>query len=198
MTQKKSRSRAVTDTKNASTKPATAPAEDEFYDDATSDFAKIEHLAPSTPPNYGAGRLVAIWALKNGERKNDEGKLYPWTETVTLVLDDGPDGDQASEMVGTAPVRLDGLQHSTTGLVARLSKRVEGVNAKGVKLKYRPMIGRVNTQASKKNKNVAAFSIAEPTDDDRKIVQQYKDLIISINQELEAKDAKSADENAFG
>lgn len=171
--------------------------EDEFYDDATSAFPSIEHLAPSVPPNFGAGRLVAVWAKENGSAKSaTSGKDYGYTETLTLVLDDGPDGDQVNDLVPAAPQRLD-LRHSTTGLYSRLRLRVEGVNAKGVPLKFRPMIGRINTQASRNNKNVPAYSIAEPTDADRAIVLAHKAEIIAINKELEAKASKSEDDAAF-
>jgi hypothetical protein len=171
--------------------------DEEWMDGASSTFAKMENLAPSVPPNFGAGRLVAIWAQKNGERKNDEGQIYPFTETLTLVLDDGPNGDQVSDVVGEAPVRLDGFQHSTSGLVARLAKRVTGTNTKGVHLRHRPMIGRINTQASKKNKNVAAYSIAEPTAEDMEIARRHKDLIVSINKELESAEKNAEDSAAF-
>lgn len=179
------------------TEQTNIPAEDEFYDDATSAFPSIEHLAPSVPPNFGAGRLVAIWAKENGTAKSStNNKDYGFTETITLVLDDGPDGDQVNELVPAAPQRLD-LRHSTTGLYSRLRLRAEGVNAKGVPLRFRPMIGRINTQASRNNKNVPAYSIAEPTDADREIVMKFKDDIVAINKELEAKAAKSEDDAAF-
>jgi hypothetical protein len=149
--------------------------DEEWMDGASSAFPKAENLAPAVPPNYGPGRLLAIWALSKGERKNDEGKLYPFVETVTLVLDDGPDGSQTDELVGPAPVKLEGFQHSTTGLVSRLLKRVEGTNAK----------------------NVPAFSIAEPTAADMDIVRKHKDMILSINKGLEAADKASEDSEAF-
>lgn len=175
---------------------AVTDEDSEWMDGASSAFPKVENLAPSIPPNYGQGRLVAIWALENGTRKGDNG-TYPYVETVTLVLDNGPDGKQTDELVGPAPVKLDGFQHSTTGLVARLSKRVDGKNAKGIPLRFRPMIGRLNTQASKANKNVAAFSISEPTADDMVIARGFKDMITGINAELEAKATADEDSAAF-
>lgn len=192
---------------NESTKAITAEDE-EWMDGATAAFPKAEHLAPTMPPNYGPGRLVAIWALENGARKNDSGKEYPFVRTLTLVLDEGPDGQawltgtngwdpEASAVIGASPVRLDDFQHSTGGLVARLSKRVTGVSAKGVKLKYRPMVGRMNTQASKTNNKVAAFSISEPTAADMAQARKHADLIKSINTELEASDSQAQDAAAF-
>jgi hypothetical protein len=171
--------------------------DEEWMDGASATFPKAENLAPSVPPNFGPGRLVAIWAQENGKRKNDSGTEYPYVQTLTLVLDNGPDGDQTDEVVGNAPVRLEDFQHSTGGLVARLSKRVTGVNAKGIPLRFRPMIGRINTQPSKANKNVAAFSISEPTAQDMEVARKYKDMIMAINKELEAKEKADEDSAAF-
>lgn len=182
--------------KAAETAPAITSEDEEWMDGASSAFPKIENLAPAIPPNYGAGRLVAIWALKNGTRKGDSG-VYPFVETVTLVLDNGPDGKQTDDLVGPAPVKLEGFQHSTVGLVSRLGKRVDGTNARGIRTKYRPLIGRINTQASKVNKNVAAFSIAEVTAEDMVIVRKYQEMIKGVNAALEAADAKSEDDAAF-
>jgi hypothetical protein len=180
------------------TNQTAADDDDDWMDGASSTFPKMENLAPCVSGSFGPGRLVAIWAVSNGERKNDEGKVYPYVETVTLVLDDGPDGNMFDDLIGVAPVRLEGFQHSTGGLVARLSKRVNGVGVNGVKLRYRPIVGRINTQASKINKHVAAFSISEPTDQDMAVAREYKAMIIGINKELEERDRAEDDANAFG
>lgn len=177
--------------------PAVTAEDEEWMDGAKTAFPSIENLAPSVPPAFGDGRLVAIWARENGVAKGDRGP-YPYVESITLVLDNGPDGTQVDELIPQAPYRLD-LRHSTTGLVSRLKPRVDGNHPKtGVPLRTRPMIGRVNTQASRTNKNVAAFSIADPTPADMIIAREHKDLITSINAELTAADNKSEDENAFG
>lgn len=178
--------------------------QDEFYDDATEAFPSVDDLAPlaSAKNPDTIGRLVAIWAVKNGEAKGDNG-TYPYTESITLVLDDGPDGDQATELVGPAPVRLE-LRHSTTGICSRLKPRVAGkgkatdAHPEGVPLRFRPMLGRVNTKASTKyKKGSPAVSIAAPSDADREIINRHKDLIIAINRELEADAAKNEDQAAF-
>lgn len=181
---------------------STSTASD-FYDDATDTFPKMEHLAPSVPPNFGPGRLVAIWAIGQGTRQNDKGKTYPYVETVTVTLDDGPSGlsglgwePTAAELVPEGVQRLDKFQHSTGGLVARLGKRVDGRSQDGTPLRFRPMIGRINTQPSSQNKNVAAYSISRPTDEDRAIVERHGDLIRSINKELETKETTGGDENS--
>jgi hypothetical protein len=186
----------MAETKNASSKlPAGAAGtdEDEFYDSASDSFPKAEHLAPSVPPKFGPGRLVAIWPTGHGTRKNERGETYPFVTTVTLTLDDGPDGDltgpgwseDAVELIPPGVVRLDDFQHSTSGLVARLQRRLVGRNADGVPLKFRPMIGRMNTQASKANKNVPAYSISAVTDADKVTIRQHGDRIRAINTELE-------------
>lgn len=189
---------------NETVNPQTQGDDDDFYDDASSAFPKVEHLAPSVPPKFGPGRLLAIWVQAAGKRKNDRGEFYPYVETVTVTLDDGPEGlsapgwpDEAAATVPAGVQRLDKFQHSTSGLVARLERRLTARNPKGVLLKYRPMIGRINTQASSANKNVAAYSISEPTEADRAVIEAHKAMIIAINHELEAADKQAEDDKAF-
>lgn len=172
----------------------------QFYDDATDVFPKVEHLAPSLPPNFGPGRLLAIWATGEGTRMNKEGKIYPYVETITVTLDDGPSGldgpgweAMAAEIIPEGVQRLDKFQHSTGGLVARLQRRLTGRNQDGVPLRYRPMIGRLDTQPSKQNKNVAAYSIKPPTDDDRAVIEQHVEMIAAINEELRMAAIASSD-----
>ncbi len=186
------------------TNQAGAGEDDEFYDDAKAAFPKMEHLAPSVPPKFGPGRLVAIWAQSDGKRTNDKGKVYSYVETITVTLDDGPEGltgpgweSDAAVVIPPGVQRLDAFQHSTGGLVARLQKRIKGVNAKGVPLRWRPMIGRVNTQPSSSNKNVAAYSISEPADADREVILKHKEMILKINAELEAAEKEKEDQAAF-
>jgi hypothetical protein len=188
---------------------ANTTPEDDFYDEASASFPKAEHLAPSIPPKFGPGRLVAIWATKAGTGKSKtDGKAYKFVETTTLVLDDGVAGaeftinpgypEDTAQLVPAAPVRLDSFQHSTGGLVARLERRLTANNAAGVPLRYRPYIGRMNTQPSSNNKNVAAYSISEMTDADKALVQgKYMAMIKSINAELKAKDEASETAEAF-
>lgn len=187
---------------------AVTAEDEEWMDGASNAFPKAEHLAPVNPPNFGPGRLVAIWAKSQGTRKNDKGVVYPFVNTLTLVLDEGPDGRawltgsdgwdaEASSLIPASPVRLDDFQHSTSGLVARLQKRLTGKNAAGVSLKFRPMVGRMNTQASKANSKVAAFSISEPTADDMVKARKFKDMITAINKELETAATQAEDTAAF-
>jgi hypothetical protein len=178
---------------------AVTDEDEEWMDAAKAGFPSMDDLAPlaSSANPETKGRLVAIWAKENGTAKGENG-TYGYTETVTLVLDDGPEGNQVTELVGPAPVRLD-LRHSTAGVHSRLKPRVDGTNAKGVRLRFRPMIGRIDTRASTKyKKGSPAFSIAEPTAEDMVIARKHKDMITAINQELEAAEAKSETEEAFG
>jgi hypothetical protein len=166
---------------------------EEYYDDVTNAFPAVEHLAPPLPP-FGLGRLVAIWAKEVGTAKGNNGDPYTYVETITVALDDGPNGDQVHELVGPAPYRVD-MRHSTGYLTAKLKARVTAKHpVSGVPQRFRPLIGRVDTQPSKNNKNLAAYGWKPMTEDDKAIVEQHKDLIISINQELEqaAEDEKNA------
>jgi len=182
---------------------------DEFYDDASSEFPSVDDLSPlaSSSNPKTVGRLVAIWAKANGTRKGDNGD-YGFTDSLTLVLDDGPEGDQYTDLVGPAPVEVE-LQHSTAGIHSRLKPRVDGwskarkdadgnVIAPSVPLKFRPVIGRINTQASTKyKKGSPAFSISEPSEADREIIKANKDLIISINERLATAAEGAEDAKAF-
>jgi hypothetical protein len=173
-----------------------ADDEEDFYDDATAAFPSVEDLAPSDAP-FGEGRLVAIYAKSNGQRKGNNGDMYGFTETITVALDDGPEGDQVTEMVGAAPYRVD-MRHSTGFIHAKLQGRVEGKHPKsGRPLKYLPLIGRINTQASQQNKKVAAYGLAPKTDDDLVILQRHKALLKGITAELEAADKAKDDADGF-
>lgn len=187
--------------------------DDEYYDEATNDFPSVDDLVPLADKKNPdtVGRLVAIWARSNGTDKGENGD-YGYTESITLVLDDGPDGDQFTDLIPSAvgdPIRLE-LRHSTAGVHSRLKPRVEGMSkvrrdpetkeviAPAVPLKYRPLLGRMNTKASTKyKKGSPAVSISALSDADKVIVNQYADLIRSINKELEAKDKGAADAEAF-
>lgn len=170
--------------------------EDEFYDDTTVDFPSVKNLAPGVRDGFGPGRLVAIWAISNGEAPGKRGKPYGYTETVTLALDDGPDSDRYDELVGRAPSRV-AMRHSTGYIHTKLKDRVTGKNGDGVPLRWRPLIGRVNTQPSNDNEDVAAFGLAPKEPSDVAIIQRHKALIISINKEMEANEAKAEDKAAF-
>lgn len=167
----------------------TTPAEDEFFDDAQDVFPGKEDLKD---------RLVAVWALENGQDQNAEGKRYATVKTVTLVLDDGPDGTSAEtairdeevgpNRVGPAPAELD-LRWSTEGMVARLAPRVGKT--------WKPMIGRINSQKNKVKGRSPSWSISAPTEEDKIIAREHAGLIRAVSSRLETEAQKAADGAAF-
>lgn len=187
------------------TEPAQSQAE-EWYDDANEQFPSVLDLCPEADNSTKhTGRLVAVWAKEKGTAKGDSGP-YDYVETVTLVLDDGLDGQQFTDLIGPAPVRLD-LRHSTSGMSSRLKPRVDGVGKPrevdgqilpGVPLRFRPMIGRINSQPNTKFRTGSpAFSISLPTEADRVIIKAAEGTIVAINQELETKAREAAEAAAF-
>lgn len=182
----------------------TEPNEDEFFESATSEFPAKEDLE---------GRLVAIYNLGvTGKRKSEAtGDFYPYVETVTLVLDDGPGDWYAANtkrplrdgkgdlMPGpddllvpsvkeNGPQRLDNFQWSATGIYSRTAKRPVG----GV-----PMCGRINSRKNKNKGMSDAWSIAEMTEEDKVIARQHTDLLKAIAAEIKAAHQKSEDDAAF-
>lgn len=185
--------------------------EDEFYDDATDEFPSVSDLCPGANNTIKAqvdGRLVAIWAKSNGVQTKDDGTTYPYTDALVLVLDDGPNGDQATDLIPAAPWEGQ-LRFSTGGTQSRVGPRVDGMTTPkrdedgtilvpSVPMRFRPMIGRVNAKPSTKVKNGSpAIGIAKKTGADLAIVQRFKNEIIEINQRLEAKAAEVENEKAF-
>jgi hypothetical protein len=168
----------------------------ELFDDATEEFPAKEDLKD---------RLVAIWVTgKNGMRKGNApgSKPYAWYETVTLVLDDGPnwtgqkivDGEQKEMLVPSVaengPQRLDGFQYSQGGLTARLAQRVLNDKPKT----FKPMLGRINSRKNSQQGFSPSWSISEPTDADRATARAQANLIRQISAEMEAGKAATDDE----
>lgn len=166
---------------------STTPAEDEFFDSATSEFPAKEDLKD---------RLVAIWFTgKTGTRQSEgTGKPYPFAESVTLVLDDGPNGwnpvrwDGEANLVPSVaedgPQTLTGFEWSAKGLHDRLVKRPVG---------GKPMCGRINSRKNKIKGFNDSWSIDELTESDRVTVRQYVHLFPEIANGLQ----KSQDDEAF-
>ena len=177
----------------------TPDGDEEYFDSATSEFPAKEDLN---------GRLVAIWNTgKTGTRKSDNGTEYPYVETVTLVLDDGPGDWYATNIkrmaidgkgdptTGTddclvpsvrlnGPQRLDDFQWSAVGVYSRASKRKVG---------DRPMIGRINSKKNAKKGFSDAWSIAEMTEEDKVTARKYVGLFREISAEMQS----AADQAAF-
>lgn len=142
--------------------------QDEFFDDATEVFPGKEDLKD---------RLVAVWALERGTDKNAEGKPYPFVKTLTMVLDDSPngwsptsikDGDSVPNLVPSVaengPQEIN-LRWSTEGMVSRLDPRVGKT--------WKPMLGRINSRKNSVAGRSASWSISAPTEEDRAIARRY-------------------------
>jgi hypothetical protein len=171
---------------------ANSTAQDEFFDEATEAFPGKEDLKD---------RLVAVWVLDRGQDKNTDGKFYPFVKTITLVLDDGPDGYSPTSVKDgetvpnlVPPVAEDGPQElairwSTSGMVARLDPRL-GKTTK-------PMIGRINSRPNKVKGRSASWSIAAPTDEDKAVARSHVDAIKAITARIEAEATAKVDAEAF-
>jgi hypothetical protein len=176
----------------------TAEVVDQF-DDATEEFPAKEDLKD---------RLVLIFVTgKHGMRKGSApgSKPYAWFETITLVLDDGPnwdgtkivDGEKMPMLVPSVKEegvqRLDNFQYSQGGLTARLAPRVNlspgqppiGVEIQDKPKTFAPMLGRINSRKNSQPGFSASWSIGKPTDADKVVARKYNDLIAQITKELE-------------
>jgi hypothetical protein len=166
--------------------------EDEFYDDALDVFPGKEDLKD---------RLVAVWALEKGTDTNKEGKVYPIVQTVTMVLDDGPEGwsptsirDEEATPNRVPAVAEEGLQElnlrwSTEGMVSRLGPRVGHT--------WKPMIGRINSRKNSVKGRSPSWSISKPTDDDKAIVRQHATEIMAVSRRLEQEANQTIDTAVF-
>jgi hypothetical protein len=176
---------------DVNTAPQGVDENEDFYDDAEETFPGKEDLKD---------RLVAVFALENGTDKNTDGKSYPFTKTITFVLDDGPDGTSAEtavrdgeigeNRVGPAPAELD-LRWSTEGMVSRLAPRVGKT--------WQPLVGRINSRPNKVKGRSASWSISKPTDEDKDYIREngYNAKFRAIAARLEAEAKKAEDSGAF-
>jgi hypothetical protein len=166
--------------------------QDEFFDDAQDVFPGKEDLKD---------RLVAVYALEKGVDYNEKKEPYPIVQSVTLVLDDGPDGWQAQVIRDNeqaenrvASVEAEGLQElalrwSTNGMVSRLAPRVGKT--------FKPMIGRINSRPNKTKGHSASWSISSPTDADKATARKYEAELRAISARLEAEANAATDAAAF-
>lgn len=149
-------------------------------------------------------RLVAIYPTgKTGERKGENGQPYPWYETTTVVLDDGPngyqdtvyaDGVQRENLVKSVaehgPQVLRNFQWSASGLAARLAPIYDDPNV-------RSMVGRINMRPPAKKGMAPPWSIAKPTEQDMDTARKYTDVCRKAREEIRAARQKAADAEAF-
>lgn len=165
----------------------------ELFDDAKETFPGKEDMKD---------RLVLVWATgKTGQRKSEAtGKLYDWAETVTMVIDDGPEGYNPKRADGDpnliAPVAQEGpqeitFQWSTGGLVTRIKERI---GTDGKPKTFKPFLGRINSRKNKVKGMSDSWSISEPTDEDRATARRYAGQIKAISERLAAPPVKDEDE----
>jgi hypothetical protein len=151
-------------------------------------------------------RLVLVWVTGvHGIRKGEKDD-YPYEETITLVVDDGPFGWQAEVMntdtgsmqpnlvpsvAEEGPQKLANFQWSATGVVSRLSPRREAKT-------NRPMVGRVNSKPNKQRGRAAPWGIASATPEEKALAAQVAGpLVAQICAEVERKLNGVADVSAF-
>lgn len=160
---------------------------DDLFEAAKDEFPAKEDLKD---------RLVVIYPTgKVGERKSAAtGKMYPWIETTTVVLDDGPEGASFTDLVPSVaaegPVVLTGFQWSAAGLVARLNPKVGDPKVPGI-------LGRINSMKNKQRGMADAWSIAPPTEDEMNVGRQHADVLTAARNAIKDARAAVADENAF-
>lgn len=184
----------------------------ELFDDATEEFPAKEDLKD---------RLVLIWLTgRHGTRigSGQGAKPYPWYETYTVVLDDGPewdgykikDGERKPMLVDSVkehgPQHLDGFQFSTTGMTKRFESRVNlttamppvGKEVKDKPKSFRPMLGRINSRKNSQPGFSASWSISEPTAAEKEIARGFSDLILEVSATMEQRvNGTGADDEAF-
>jgi hypothetical protein len=124
------------------------PFEDEF-DNATSEYITTDELD---------GRLVLIWST--GIRTGLQGAsgLYDATEAKYVILD-----GETTEKIDVVPKLVDDGLFSAGAIHSKLKNRVNG----------RPVLGRVDSRPSQRNKNVKAYGLADPTDADKAIARAW-------------------------
>lgn len=146
--------------------------DEDIFEASSDDFASKFHLKD---------RLVMIYPTgKTGTRQGENGP-YVWMETVTVVLDDGPDGWQpmvmnydTSTMVPNlvpsvaeeGPQVLTNFQWSAGGVVARL----QGKDPKSNNGVPKGLLGRIDAKAMKGK--AAAWRPNPPTDEDSALAVQ--------------------------
>jgi hypothetical protein len=176
----------------------TTSTEDEFYDEAADEFPTKHDFED---------RLVAIWPTgKTGTRPSEQAGQdpYPWVETITMALDDGPDGtagegmtsDKTPYLVGPAPATADAFQWSATGVFTRVAPRLRKKMADGSP-DYRPVIGRINRRKNAKKGFSDSWSLGKPVESDRELVRQHEAAIRKMTAQVAAARGEAEDAAAF-
>ena len=157
--------------------------DDDLFEPAKSEFPAKEDLK---------NRLVAIYPTgKSGTRKsaaND--KAYGWVETITVVLDDGPNGDSVTDLVGPAPQVLRNFQWSAGGIFSRVEQKMTNPSVPGT-------VGRINSRPNSKKGLADAWSISTPTEDEMAIARKFAAQCKAARDEIKAARQQLEDEAAF-
>jgi hypothetical protein len=174
--------------------------DDDLFTPATDTFPRRNDLRD---------RLVVIYPTgKHGTRKGDgpDAKPYPWYETTTVVLDDGPsgwqdtvpddDGDPTPNLVPSVadngPQVLTNFQWSATGLVSRIQTNLPGADGKPGSI-----LGRINVMKNKVKGRSAPWSISKATEDDLMVARQYRAECKAARDAITQENVKTADADAF-
>ena len=176
-------------------------------DQTTETIELFDDVPDSFPSKFDLkDRLVAVWVTgKHGMRKGER-EDYPFEETITLVLDDGPNGWQAQvlnfesgsmqenlvpSVAAEGPYRMDKFQWSATGIASRLAPRRE-------KKISRPMLGRVNVKPNAQKGRAAPWSLANATVEEKEAAAKVAGpLIAQICAEVEKMLTGAADASDF-
>lgn len=167
----------------------------DLYDDDLFEPAKTEFPAKEDLKD----RLVAIYPTgKVGTRLSAaNNKQYGWVETITVVLDDGPEGVSYTDLVplvnenepGT-PVVLRNFQWSAAGIFSRIDQKRTNPSVPGT-------VGRINSRPNSKKGLADAWSISTPTEEEMAIARKYADVCRAVREEIKAERQKLEDEAAF-
>ena len=108
------------------------------------EFVSIDHLD---------GRLVVVFPEEIRSRTGSNGKDYDYVIADVLVFD-GP----TTDLIPSLPHKVEQMHLSATAVVGALRAHVKT---------HRPVIGRIDSRPSTKNRNVKAYGMAEPTQADK-------------------------------
>ena len=162
--------------------------DDDLFEPAKNEFPAKEDLKD---------RLVVIYPTgKSGERKsNATGKMYPWRESTTIVLDDGPDGHSFTDLVPSVkaggPIVLTGFQWTPKGIEARMSQKPSSAEKVG------SIVGRINSIKNKQKGLADPWSIAPPTEEDMALARQHSAVCAAARDEIKKSHQQLEDEAAF-
>lgn len=184
------------------TDPNASTNEDEFYVEAEDEFPVKEDFED---------RLVAIWPTgKTGTRPSEQAGQdpYPWVETITMALDDGPDGaslpgarsDKSPFLIGPAgsdTAVAEAFQWSATGVYSRVEPRLRKKMADGTTPDYRPVIGRINRRKNAKKGFSDSWSLGKPVEADRAAVKAHEATLRKITARVAKERAEAEDAAAF-